>query len=430
MPLRRNIFANYVGTIFVVLAPMMALPYYLHAMGSDVWGLVSFIATLQALLSLLDAGVSQALVREFAVAKIQDSKKQNHLGTILFGFERIYWIFSICAGVVVLLLSHQITHYWLKLDNLNLDQAQLAVFGAAVLFVFQFPGSVYRSFLLGTQAQVLLNAIMTIGVLVRHVGCVIVVLKWPTLFVYLIWQISSVALETMVRGFFVWGVINSKRSGFYWDKSLMQGMLLPIAGMSGATLLGVLTVQMDKIILSGMVSVEKFGYYAIASTLAMGVLQLIYPIMNAATPYAASFMSDAKSLRRFNFKYAMIVTLILLILGFTYYFLGYIFLSFWLNDLEIAQQVYRILNFLLVGSALNAFYTIGYLNWIVQGKFSKVFQVNLISLVVSILFVPVMINKFDIIGASLGWIFINTIGLFFSLGWLLRGDGKLLGNLK
>lgn len=425
MPLRKNIFANYVGTAFVVLAPMLALPYYLHALGSDVWGLVSFITTLQALLSLLDAGISQALVREFAVAKTQDSNKKNHLGTILFGFERIYWIFSICAGVMVFLLSHQITHYWLKLDNLNLDQAQLAIFGAATLFIFQFPGSVYRSFLLGTQAQVLLNATLTVGVLIRHVGCVIVVLKWPTLFTYLVWQISAVALETMVRAFFAWSAIDFKRSEFFWDKSLMQGMLLPIAGMSGATLLGVLTVQMDKIILSGMVSVEKFGYYTIASTLATGVLQLIYPIMNAATPYAASLVSDAESLRRFNFKYAKIVALIILTLGFTYYFLGYIFLSFWLHNAEIVEQVYRILNVLLVGTALNALYTIGYLNWIVRGQFSKIFQVNLISLIISIVFIPVMINKLDMIGASAGWILINTIGLFFSLRWMLRSNGKL-----
>jgi O-antigen/teichoic acid export membrane protein len=420
MPLRKNILANYVGTAFVVLAPMLALPYYLHALGSDVWGLVSFITTLQALLSLLDAGISQALVREFAVAKTQDSNKQNHLGTILFGFERVYWIFSICAGVMVFLLSHQITQYWLKLDNLNLDQAQLAIFGAATLFIFQFPGSVYRSFLVGTQAQVLLNSILTVGVLIRHVGCVIVVLKWPTLFTYLVWQISAVALETMVRAFFAWSAIDFKRSELFWDKSLMRGMLLPIAGMSGATLLGVLTVQMDKIILSGMVSVEKFGYYAIASTLAIGVLQLIYPIMNAATPYAASMKNDTKALRHFNFKHAKIIILIITISGLIYYALGYIFLSWWLNNLEIVKHVYEILNFLLIGTALNALYTIGHLNWIVKGQFSKIFHVNLISLIASVFFIPVMINMFGMVGASIGWILINVIGLLFSLGWLIQ----------
>ncbi|MDP1766801.1 MAG: oligosaccharide flippase family protein [Methylotenera sp.] len=430
MSLRKNILANYVGTGFVVLAPMLALPYYLHALGSSVWGLVSFITTLQALLSLFDAGISQALVREFAVGKTQNQQKQYKLGVVLFGFERIYWIFAILVGVIVLLASHQITHYWLKLDNLNVDQAQIAVFGAVALFAFQFPGSVYRSLLVGTQAQVLLNIIMTAGALIRHLGGVLVVLTWPTLSAYLIWQVCSVALETMVRGFFAWRTLHVKRSESYWDKSLMQGMLLPIIGMSGATLLGALTVQMDKIILSGMVSIEKFGYYVIASTLATGVLQLLYPIVNAATPHAVNLRHDAQALRKFNFKYAKIVTTIILIAGLIYYIVGFDFLSWWLKSPDIAKQVNALLSVLLIGTALNALYTIGYINWIVKGQFSKILQVNLISLVVSIISIPIMVAKFGMVGASLGWIAMNAVGFFFSLGWLASSKTAINDNVK
>lgn len=423
MSFKRNIFANYIGTGLVILAPMLALPYYLQALGSSVWGLVSFIVTLQALLSILDAGVSQALVREFADCNTSNIKYQK-LGALLFGFERIYWIFALFVGAVVLLTSHQITHYWLKLDTLKVDQAQIAIYGAVGMFVFQFPSSVYRSLLVGTQTQVLLNKIMAVGALARYVGGVFVVMRWPILSAYLIWHVSIVAIETVVRRLYAWDTITLKRSEFAWDSILMQKMLLPVIGMSGATLLGALTVQMDKIILSGMVSVEKFGYYAIASTLAAGILQLLYPIVNAAIPYAVTLRHEPESLRRFNFRYAKLVAFMVLIFGLMFYFFGYAFLYWWLKSPVVAQQVHALLNVLLVGTGLNAFYTIGYINWVIKGQLLKVLQVNLISLIVSIISIPIMVAKLGMVGASLGWITINAVGLLFSLGWLAAIDSN------
>ena len=67
MTLKRNILANYLGTGVVALAPMLALPWYLAALGPKQFGLIGFIVMLQAVLGLLDAGMSQALVREIAV---------------------------------------------------------------------------------------------------------------------------------------------------------------------------------------------------------------------------------------------------------------------------------------------------------------------------------------------------------------------------
>ena len=199
----------------------------------------------------------------------------------------------------------------------------------------------------------------------------------------------------------------------------MKRISLPIIGMSGATLFATLTVQMDKIILSGMVSIEKFGYYVIASTLSIGALQLIYPIVNAAIPYAVD-LKKKRSLTGFNIAYAKIVLAIIIIFWLLFYFFGDFCLNLWLRDFYISTQIYGLLKFLLVGTALNALYTIGYINWIVEGRFDRVFQVNLISFILSIILMPILIVRYGMFGASLGWILINAVGLFFSLEWLLN----------
>ena len=112
MPLRRNILANYLGTGAVVLAPILALPWYLSELGPKQFGLIGFIAMLQAILGLLDAGMSQALVREVAVRFDTTDQGRNRTASLLLGFERIYWVFALWAGFVVVLLADTIAKHW------------------------------------------------------------------------------------------------------------------------------------------------------------------------------------------------------------------------------------------------------------------------------------------------------------------------------
>lgn len=420
MPLRKNILANYVGTGFVVLAPMLALPYYLHALGSSVWGLVGFIAALQAVLTMIDAGMSQTLVREFALRLDVGSGSKNATAALLFGFERIYWAFALIAGCIVALLASFIAKNWLNLGDLPIALGQQAVYGAAALFAVQFPGSVYRSLLVGAQAHVKLNGVLLSGAFLRHIGAIAVVTIWPTLMAYLIWHIAIAFLETLVRAKLAWGILSTKRSSIGWQIDELRPTWTIIASMSGAAFFGVLTVQMDKIILSRMVSIEQFGYYVIASTVATGLLQLIYPLLQASLPRAIHLRNQPANLYKLNIKLFKAIVFIagLVIIG--YVFIGKFVLITWLKNAQVAEVVYHLLAALLIGTLLNAFYNIGYINWIAHERVRIIFQVYVLSFVMTAILVPIFVVQFGTIGAAFGWIVINLIGFICSLGWIKR----------
>src|SRR5438477_320147 len=78
-----------------------------------------------------------------------------------------------------------------------------------------------------------------------------------------------------------WRALGVKRGTLYWEPQRLRPVWRTVASLSGATWMGALTVQMDKVILSKMVSLQQFGYYTIAAGIAMGVLQLIYPLVQA-----------------------------------------------------------------------------------------------------------------------------------------------------
>jgi O-antigen/teichoic acid export membrane protein len=131
---------------------------------------------------------------------------------------------------------------------------------------------------------------------------VTVVLVWPTLPAYLIWHAAIALLETLARGRSAWSILNVKRNDAKWEIKELRPLWGMVASMSGATWLGALTVQIDKIVLSRMASIEQFGYYVIAATVATGVLQLIYPLVQAVLPHAIQLRSEPAALRRLGVK--------------------------------------------------------------------------------------------------------------------------------
>ena len=423
MALRRTILANYAGAAAVALAPVLALPWYLGALGPKQFGLIGFIVMLQAVLGLLDAGMSQSLVREIAVRLGMNVTGKQSAAALLFGFERIYWLFGLCVGSITFLGADRVAARWLNLADLPQTMGTQAVCGAALLFAVQFPGSVYRSLLVGAQAQIPLNGLTVGGALLRHAGAVLIVHCWPTLLAYLIWHVCTAFLETMLRGRLAWRTLDVDRSALQWDRREIEPVWRSVAWMSGATWLGALTVQMDKIVLSKMVSVEVFGYYSIAAALAVGVLQLIYPLIQAVLPRAIHLRSDRARLRVLSIK---LFCLIAILVGFgavSFAVTGKWLLQTWLRNPEVVQAVYPLLAILLVGSALNAFYNVGYLNWLADQRTDRVFQVNALALLLSVVIIPSLVGWYGAVGAAFGWLTINLIGFLLSLEWLNKKRG-------
>ncbi len=375
---------------------------------------------LQALLGLVDAGMSQALVREFALRFDKTDSGRRDSSALLFGFERIYWVFALLAGLIAILLASSIASHWLKLSGLSVELGRHAIYGAAVIFACQFPGSVYRSVLVGAQAQVVLNVIVLSSAMIRHIGGVVVVLAWPTLYAYLLWQVLTVLLETLVRGSLAWKTIGVSRNQAVWRVRELYSVLGSVVGMSGAVWLGALTTQMDKIVLSRMASIEQFGYYTIASTVAIGALQLIYPLVQAVLPRAIQLKEEPIVLRQLYVKLLAMIALVALIGGLVFVNAGKWLLQAWLGSSAMVESIYPVLLVLLIGTTLNAFYNIGYINWLVHEKIRRVFQVNALSFLISLILLPTLVASQGVIGAAVGWLTMNVIGFVLSLGWLRR----------
>jgi O-antigen/teichoic acid export membrane protein len=199
------------------------------------------------------------------------------------------------------------------------------------------------------------------------------------------------------------------------------GRLLPgTMAMSLAVVLSGLTTQMDKLILSKMVALEQVGVYVIASSVALGLLSLTYPLIHAIFPALLAVQRDKRQIRKIFLNWLAVAALAAIAVMAFYAGLGEAMLTLWLRNSDTAAAVFPVLFVLLVGTSLNVIYQVGYIGWMLEANYRMPLIVNAISMGLTLLIAPMLIGEYGILGAAAGWLFINTLGLLFSLSWFRK----------
>ncbi len=418
----KNIAANYLGVAAASLAPVLALPWYVSLLGAKYWGLASFVWVLQALLGLVNAGLAQAIIREVSSFAADQQSGARRIASVLYGFERIYWGFSLLVGLLVAGLSGSIVSGWLTLGDIPVATGREVIYAASVIFVVQFPVSIYRSVLFGSGQQVKQNMVVSAFSVLRHVGAVFALIYVQgSIEVYLAWNVVTILIETAVTAWLSWKTVGIARTELTWDSAEMRKVLAITASLSVSVLVGVMCLQVDKLVLSWSLPVEQFGYYMIASTVSVGVLQVFTPITSAWLPRVVQMHERRAALWKLNLR-LLGAMLALVVAGALIFMLaGKEILALWLRNEAVVAVVFPVLSILLVGTAMNAIYSVGYMNWVVTRAHMKILTVNATGLVMSAALLPTLIAHFQLAGAALGWLIINLAGMMLSLDWLVRG---------
>lgn len=420
-----NVGANYIGTLLSAVLPLLTLPIYFNALGGDKWGLVAFVNFFVSTLSILDAGFSQALVKEFAYSSSAEAKGCERISNLLLGYERLYIGFALTVGLLALPFVDVITTRWLDLGSLPYENGLIAVYCAIAMFIVQFPGSIYRTVLSAMQEQVRLNQIQILFILLRQGGGVALVLHTGELTQYLIWQVFCSAAESVVTSKYAWRETGQARSSSCWDGLAMRSTLRFAAMMATSVLLGALTTMVDKFFITSRLPIAQLGYYSIASSVSFGFLRLSYPVFTAILPRIARLRNDLVATLKINLNLLLIALSALFVFGFMYWFFGRLALQMWMRSNEAVVGVFDILTLLLVSSALNVIYNIGYTNWVATGRSRIIFFINITGFFFALLVTPRAIDKFGLLGASSALIIYNLIGASVSLAWLFACFKKL-----
>jgi O-antigen/teichoic acid export membrane protein len=416
--LRRNLIANFVGAGWLALSGLIFAPIYIRLLGIESYGLISFYYLLQAALQVFDFGLSPTINREMARYSVQPERSAEARDFVRT-FEVGYWGLGLALGVLVWAAAPFIATRWLKVDVLSVEAVQFSVTSMAVLIVLQWPLTLYEGGLLGLQRQVLFNSLLVTMTTLRTVG--VVFFFWavaPSIVNFFLWQIIvSVAHVVLITVLF-WRSLPPAHRTPRIDLRLVQRVWHFAAGMMGSTLSWFVLSQSDKIILSSVVSLALFGFYALASAIANSLSILVAgPVFNATFPRFSTLIAlgDREQTRLFYHFSSQLIAVLVFPLGAVLAGFSYEIVLLWIGNPVTARAVAPIAGILIVGTILSVLKSIPYAVQLAHGWPAIGLRINVGSLVWYIPTMLVLINQFGAIGAATGWVALNATQLLLVL---------------
>ena len=404
------------------------VPLYIQFMGIEAYGLVGFSATIQALSSLLDMGLSSTLNRELAILSSQEGKQQDSRDLVRT-LEIIYWGITFLISLSVFIISPLLADSWIKSQALSRDSVQAAIALMGLVIAFQFPFSLYSGGLLGLQRQVLLNGIIVAMSTLRGIGMILILwLVSPTIQAFFLWQAFISLLQTLVTLVFLWRSLPQSQRRSHFRKDLWLGIWRFSVGMTGISLVSLILTQTDKIILSKILTLENFGYYNLASTVASGVTIVIAPIFTSVFPKFSELVSrkEEQKLTELYHKSAQLLGVLVLPICVTLSLFSKDILLLWTGNLEIANKAYLMTSLLTIGTSLNGLMNVPYALQLAYGWTKLAFSVNVVAIVFLTPSLFVLTSLYGGVGASVIWAVLNwsyvLIVVHFMHLRLLRGE--------
>ena len=280
----------------MVIIGIITLPLYLNYLGSEAYGLVGFFALMQSWMMLLDMGISPTLSRE--VAKFLGEKNNSKLlefKSLLHSLEFIFIILSLTVVIVVLLISDWISIYWLKVETLDISTVSYCIALMGVMIGIRFLSSLYRSGISGSERQVWLSIANSIIISLKFLGVIFILHFISTDIRYFFqYQLVIAILELLILSVKFYKIIDIGGFRVYFSYQSIKPILPFAMGIAYTAGIWVLLTQLDKLLLSGILPLDEYGYFAIVAMASNGILQLSGPISKAILPRMTSLYAQKK----------------------------------------------------------------------------------------------------------------------------------------
>lgn len=413
-PLKKNLVANIAGSAWQSLMGLIFVPFYIKFMGVESYGLIGFFATVQVMFGLLNIGLGSTLTREMARLSALPQKDQE-MRNLVRTLETLYWSIAIIAGLIIVILSPFIAKHWFNAGQLPLKTLEQALLIMGMVMIFQMPVGFYSGGLSGLQKQVLLNVINGCVNTVRNLGAILILwLVSPTIQAFLLWQGSVSIINAFLLALFLWRRLPTGENKTVFQKKLLTGVWKFTAGMSGISILAVILTQTDKIILSKILSLEMYGYYMLASMVAMSLSSLFVPVFSAIYPkfIQAISVNDQNALIQFYHKSCQFLSLLILPIAIVVAFFSYEIILLWTQNIETAERTHSILSIMICGTAINGVMHLPYALQLAFGWTKLSLYKTLIAVIIIVPLIFYLTSKYGPEGAAAAWLILN-IGMFF-----------------
>ena len=404
----RNILANYLGQGWAGLMAIAFLPVYIDHLGMEAYGLIGFFAVMSSLLSVLDLGAMPTVTREtarFAAGEVTVERVRDLL-------RSLEWIcFGVAAAIAMVIwwVAPHLAQSWVRPHQLPVSVVTDAIAIMALALALRCCEGVYRGTLVGLERQVLYNWLIAAMATLRYGGAVLVLLVFPSIEAFFLWQVmvSFLTLTVLMGGAYHCLPSPGRRAGF--SPAVLHSVWRFSIGMTVISGLSMVTLNLDKLLLSAQLPLEAFGHYALASTAASILYMAVVPVTQAVFPRLIGHLGRGEE-SALETAYRRASRWVVVIAGPAAFVLAAFsaeIIFVWSGDRHLAEQISPILSVLALAALLNCISHVPFNLQLARGATRLLIITNAALVAVAAVVIPVAGAAYGVTGAAFAWLGLN-----------------------
>ncbi|MFH1884901.1 MAG: oligosaccharide flippase family protein [Planctomycetota bacterium] len=423
----RNSLANLLGQLLYPILSILLVPFYIHYLGLEGYGLVGFFSMLVALLGVFTKGLGSALQREFAR---RDGSPDLHpsLRRLLRTFELVYWGIGIVLGAGLVTFSGLVSTHWIQVKSITPGTIQACLLLISLRIALAFPNSVYQSVFVGMQRQVLGNALNVGVALASAAAGVSAVLVWRSVVAFYISDLVTTAGYLLLLRHWSEKVLPlpkaSLPASFDWlEVKALWRISVELIWTNG---IGLIVTQLDRVIISSLLPVARLGVYN-AGIAGGRLLGMFYnPFLTAVYPQTCQLAhkGEPRELGRHLIRNSKVVLIVCMTFGLPISFFAPEILELWTRNAIVVKEGTAVMALYVYGNIFISLAGVFYQGQMALGKMRYGVFYNTVALIWYPVTMWFFVSRMGLVGAAWAWV------LYCGVAWLYNTIIMLIVLLK
>jgi O-antigen/teichoic acid export membrane protein len=390
------------------------LPLYVQHLGPEALGLIGFFTLLQTWFTLLDLGITPTLTREMARFTAGAHSAQS-IASLLRSLETVAIWIALLITALMWLGAGPVVHSWLRVESLPVDEARQTLQVMGLVIALRFVEGIYRGALLGLQRHLFYNAVNAAMATIRFGGALAVVaLVTPSVRAFYLWQAAASLASLATFATAVHRSMPPAGSRAAASPEAVTSVGRFAGGMFVITGLSLLASQLDKVLLSRLLSLEEFGYYTLAAATAGALTLVVAPIVQSVYPRLVELATaaDDRGLAGTYHQWSqmVLVATVPLMVVLTVFPAGVMYV--WSEDMALAVHIAPLLMPLALGTFFNALMWMPHQSQLACGWTGLAIRINIIAVACIVPALLLLVPRYGAAAAPWVWVALNAAYLF------------------
>jgi O-antigen/teichoic acid export membrane protein len=256
-------------------------------LGEEAYGLIGFFTLMQIWFNILDMGLSPAFGREVSSSRASQ-KSFDNVNKILRSIESYFFLLSIIIISMIFIFKDRLALEWINAEQLSIESISYCLVIMAIMVGIRWFSILYKSGINGLEDQLWLNVIIVGITSIKFFGSLFVIMFISNdieLFFSYQLIIHIIELALLMYRFYSKSIKTKLNSIFFSLDYKAIKKIFPFAiSIAYSTGIWIVIRQLDKLLLSNILSLKEFGYMSLVSLVSSSLTAISTPLFLAMIP--------------------------------------------------------------------------------------------------------------------------------------------------